>query len=49
MAKRAVALLPLLSATVQVTVVRPTRKRLPDFGRQAARTEPSVASVALME
>ena len=49
MAKRAVALLPLLSLAVQVTVVRPTRKRLPDFGLQTAGNVPSVASVALTE
>ena len=42
-------LLPLPSTAVQVTRVRPTRKTLPDFGRQATRTEPSIASTALTE
>jgi hypothetical protein len=49
MTKCAVAVLPLPSTALQVTVVRPTRKTLPDFGRQAAGTGPSVASAALTE
>jgi hypothetical protein len=45
--KRAVAALPLPSTAVQLTLVLPTRKTLPDLGKQAAGTTPSVASLAL--
>jgi hypothetical protein len=49
MTKRALVALPLLSTGEQVTVVRPTGNRLPDFGRHAEGSGPSVASVALTE
>jgi hypothetical protein len=47
MTKRAVAWLPLVSTAEQVTFVRPTRKRAPDRGRQAARKGPSRSSTAV--
>lgn len=45
--RRAVATLPLSSTAVQATFVRPTRKMLPDLGRQAVGSGPSVVSAAL--
>jgi hypothetical protein len=44
---RAVVVFALVSPAEQRTVVRPIRKRLPDFGAHTAETGPSTASVAL--
>ena len=46
-AKAALAVLALESAAEQRTVVRPTLKRLPDFGRHETGTAPSTSSVAV--
>ena len=41
------ALLPAASVAVQLTVVAPTGKALPDAGEQTAATAPETASVAV--
>jgi hypothetical protein len=46
---RARRVLPLVSVAVQVTLVRPSLKKLPDAGLQNMGTAPSTASCAVTE
>ena len=47
MVKLELALLPAVSWAVQLTVVVPSAKRLPEAGRQLTATDPSTASLAV--
>ena len=47
MVKLELAVLPAASWALQLTVVVPSGKRLPEAGRQLTATEPSTASVAV--